>query len=179
LSSAFAEAFPDALASLRTRLAEKKLEDEEVDPPNQMDTATLFTPDGQLCLPCVCSSLFVLPTVFHLPPPPSQLLMMSFHLFIFFAPSLPDTFLQDLWTKMTKKKPPKGCVDYVILTKERLGEVFSKENNNTGMERGFLSHPYVAEQFIKTHGTIQELAKFIQIIIKVRFSIPKTSFPLL
>lgn len=68
---------------------------------------------------------------------------------------------------MTKKKPPKGSVDYVLLTKERLSEVFSKDNSNTGLEEGFMSHPYIAEQFIKTHGTLQELAKFVQIIIKV------------
>lgn len=52
---AFQEAFPDASAQLRTRLAEKKLEDEDVAPPNKMDTATLFTKEGQLCLPCVCT----------------------------------------------------------------------------------------------------------------------------
>lgn len=35
------------------------------------------------------------------------------------------------------------------------------------MEPGFHGHPYVAEQFIKAHAALQELAKFVQIIIKV------------
>eukprot|EP01127_Copromyxa_protea_P018676 TRINITY_DN5931_c0_g1_i1.p1 TRINITY_DN5931_c0_g1~~TRINITY_DN5931_c0_g1_i1.p1 ORF type:complete len:1258 (-),score=308.08 TRINITY_DN5931_c0_g1_i1:218-3991(-) len=123
-SGAFQEVFPDALSQLRARLMDHTLEDEAAPPPNKMDTATLFTPDGYLCLPL------------------------------------------DLWTKMTKREPPKGSVDCVLLTKERLYEVFSKDNSNTGLEAGFLSHPYIAEQYLKTHGTIQELAKFVQIIIK-------------
>jgi hypothetical protein len=36
------------------------------------------------------------------------------------------------------------------------------------MEPGFLGHPYVAEQFVKAHAALQELAKFVQIIIKVK-----------
>lgn len=32
---------------------------------------------------------------------------------------------------------------------------------------GFHSHPYVAEQYVKAHASLQELAKFVQLIIKV------------
>jgi hypothetical protein len=37
---------------------------------------------------------------------------------------------------MTNKPPPPGSEDVVLLTKERLIEVFSKENKNTGLEEG-------------------------------------------
>eukprot|EP01126_Amoeba_proteus_P066170 TRINITY_DN9525_c0_g2_i3.p1 TRINITY_DN9525_c0_g2~~TRINITY_DN9525_c0_g2_i3.p1 ORF type:complete len:305 (-),score=55.79 TRINITY_DN9525_c0_g2_i3:373-1287(-) len=71
-----------------------------------------------------------------------------------------------LWEKMTEKDAPKSSTDYVLLTKDRLSELFSRDNPNTGLEEGFLSHPYITEQYIKTHGTIQELAKFIHILMK-------------
>lgn len=53
MNRAFTEAFPDSTAQLRVRLAEQKTDDEEVAPPNHMDTATLFTRDGATCLPAV------------------------------------------------------------------------------------------------------------------------------
>jgi hypothetical protein len=48
-------------------------------------------------------------------------------------------------------------------------QLFDKKfpTKKTGLEPGFHGHPYVAEQFIKAHAALQELAKFVQIIIKV------------
>lgn len=83
----------------------------------------------------------------------------------------------------------KNLPDKVPMSKERLSRVrrrggrshyffltflqlFDKKysTKKTGLELGFHGHPYVAEQFIKAHAALQELAKFVQIIIKVKGS---------
>lgn len=51
--SAFAEAFPNDNLELKKHLEENKLEAEDVSVENKMDTATLFTKDGKLCMPKV------------------------------------------------------------------------------------------------------------------------------
>jgi hypothetical protein len=68
-----------------------------------------------------------------------------------------------LWKLLTCKESKDTIV---LLNKEKLSQVFSKNNNNTGLETGFLSHPYIAEQYIKAHAILVELAKFVNIIIK-------------
>lgn len=53
---------------------------------------------------------------------------------------------QDLWTTMTGKPAPLGSEDSVLMTKERLIEVFSRENPNTGLEEGtFFPFPQMCE----------------------------------
>eukprot|EP01126_Amoeba_proteus_P042714 TRINITY_DN4653_c0_g2_i6.p1 TRINITY_DN4653_c0_g2~~TRINITY_DN4653_c0_g2_i6.p1 ORF type:complete len:1197 (+),score=286.14 TRINITY_DN4653_c0_g2_i6:735-4325(+) len=75
----------------------------------------------------------------------------------------------ELFCEMTGIEPSKiPCSGPVPLTKERLAILFDKKYGvkKTGIELGFHSHPYVAEQFVKSHASLQELAKFVQIIIK-------------
>lgn len=50
---AFLEAFPDDSVEIRKRMAEFKTDSEDVSVENKMDTATLYDPDGNLCLPVV------------------------------------------------------------------------------------------------------------------------------
>eukprot|EP01126_Amoeba_proteus_P058690 TRINITY_DN7600_c0_g1_i3.p1 TRINITY_DN7600_c0_g1~~TRINITY_DN7600_c0_g1_i3.p1 ORF type:complete len:332 (+),score=68.31 TRINITY_DN7600_c0_g1_i3:171-1166(+) len=69
---------------------------------------------------------------------------------------------------MTETDPAKLPGGPVPLDKARLTKLFDprKGAQFTGLELGFHGHPYVAEQFIKAHAILQELAKFVQIIIK-------------
>eukprot|EP01127_Copromyxa_protea_P020259 TRINITY_DN6743_c0_g1_i1.p1 TRINITY_DN6743_c0_g1~~TRINITY_DN6743_c0_g1_i1.p1 ORF type:complete len:1288 (-),score=233.38 TRINITY_DN6743_c0_g1_i1:86-3949(-) len=125
-SGAFAEAFPNDNIEIRKRMKEAKLEEEEVSPENNMDTATLFDSHGNLCMP------------------------------------------RSLYLEMTQKDPETVKQDPVMLTKDVLSNLFDKRlgTKHTGIEAGFHNHPYVAEQLVKSHAALQELAKFVQIIIK-------------
>eukprot|EP01127_Copromyxa_protea_P004287 TRINITY_DN14165_c0_g1_i1.p1 TRINITY_DN14165_c0_g1~~TRINITY_DN14165_c0_g1_i1.p1 ORF type:complete len:1208 (-),score=272.89 TRINITY_DN14165_c0_g1_i1:80-3412(-) len=124
-SGAFLEAFPDDSVEIRKRLAEFKTDSEEISAENKMDTATLYDPQGELCIPV------------------------------------------DLWREITGDED-KNLPEKILMTKERLARLFDKKSSKTksGLEPGFHGHPYVAEQFIKAHAALQELAKFVQIIIK-------------
>lgn len=170
-SGAFREAFPEDSRDIVSHLQYNKLDKEDVSIKNEMNTATLYDMEGNLRMPM---SLWYAMTVGSTDTKTSfgKVAYTTTTNVVSGSKSIGRRKSLSSSSQTLSPKPLKLYQhqeeDYVILDKEKLCKLFSKKSKSekTGLEEGFHGQPYVAETFVGAHAMIQELAKFVQIIIK-------------